>query len=327
MASTKELKQRIKGIKNTSKITRAMEMISAVKMRKAVARVLAIRPYAESALAVLAKVSQAMNDEEHPLFRERPIKNVLFVAVTSNRGLCGSFNTQVMRQVKAELARLSERHPEIEKTDFVSIGKKGDQMLRRFEGEIKASFPDALTSARVEDMRSVAMLVRDEYESGRYDKVMLVYTDYISAMTQKTRVRRVLPLSQGALEDEIEEMNHSDRMMYENNTPVSEAGAGFEPAPGSKSSEAEPLAQYAIEPSPEMVLKTLIPRLIEMQLYHAILESNASQEAARMMAMRNATDAAKDMVADFTLTYNQLRQAKVTQEIAELSAGMAAVSG
>lgn len=317
MASTKELKQRIKGIKSTSKITRAMEMISAVKMRKAVARVLAIRPYAEHSLQVLSKVSQAMNSEEHPLFQERPIKNVLFVVVTSNRGLCGSFNAQIVRQVKSELVELGERHPETEKIDFVSIGKKGDQMLRRFDGSINASFPDVLVSAKVEDVRSVAMLIRDEYESGRYDKVMLIYTDYISAMTQKTRVRRLLPLSQGALEDEIEEMNHSDRMMYENN-----------PIAAEKSSDTfGPVVQYKIEPSPEMVLRTLIPRLIEMQLYHAILESNASQEAARMMAMRNATDAAKDMVADFTLTYNQLRQAKVTQEIAELSAGMAAVSG
>lgn len=317
MASTKELKQRIKGIRSTSKITRAMEMISAVKMRKAVARVLAIRPYAEHSLQVLSKVSQAMKSEEHPLFRERPIKNVLFVVVTSNRGLCGSFNAQIMRQAKVEMAKLSERHPEAEKIDFVSIGKKGDQMLRRFDGAIKASFPDVLVSAKVEDVRSVAMLVRDEYESGRYDKVMLVYTDYISAMTQKTRVRRLLPLSQGALGDEIEEMNHSDRMMYENNVVASEK----------RSDMSDSAEQYAIEPSPEMVLETLIPRLIEIQLYHAILESNASQEAARMMAMRNATDAAKDMVADFTLTYNQLRQAKVTQEIAELSAGMAAVSG
>jgi F-type H+-transporting ATPase subunit gamma len=317
MPSTKELKQRIKGIKSTGKITRAMEMISAVKMRKAVARVVAIRPYAQASLQVLAKVSQAMQDDEHTIFHEHEVKSVLCVVVTSHRGLCGSFNTQVMKQVRGEIGKLAERNIGAEDIDFVSIGKKGDQMLRRFEGTIVASFPEALTATEAEEVRPVARLVREEYESGRYDKVMLVYTDYVSPMVQKTHTRRLLPLSQGALLDQLSEMSDTyisaDKRTMHLPTKSSEASS--------------PLAQYAIEPSPEMVLETLIPRLIEMQILHAILESNASQEAARMMAMRNATDAAKDMVADFTLSYNQLRQAKVTQEIAELSAGMAAVSG
>ncbi len=318
MPSTKELKQRIKGIKSTGKITRAMEMISAVKMRKAVANVVAIRPYAAASLQVLAKVSQAMKDaDNNTLFRERLVKKVLCVVVTSHRGLCGSFNTQVMKQVRSEIGKLAERNISAKQIDFVSVGKKGDQMLRRFEGAIKASFPEALIATRAEEVRPVARLVREEYESGRYDKVMLVYTDYVSPMVQKTHTRRLLPLSQGALEDQLSEMNDM-------HTPVDERTTM---AAAKSSGTSSPSAQYAIEPSPETVLQTLIPRLIEMQILHAILESNASQEAARMMAMRNATDAAKDMVADFTLSYNQLRQAKVTQEIAELSAGMAAVSG
>ncbi|MDD5083798.1 MAG: ATP synthase F1 subunit gamma [Candidatus Moranbacteria bacterium] len=317
MPSTKELKQRIKGIKSTSKITRAMEMISAVKMRKAVAQVVAIRPYAQSALQVLAKVSQAMKDEDYTLFRAREVKRVLLVVITANRGLCGSFNTQIIRQVKQEVARFGERGVKPEYIDFVSIGKKGDQLLRQCQGVIKASFPDALTQVRAAGVRPIARLVREEYESGCYDKVMLIYTDYVSPMVQKTNVRRLLPLSQGALQDEIGEMEDTHEPVY---------------APAKQSHPRQPdvlelRKQYQIEPTPEMVLEMLIPRLIEMQIHHAILESNASQEAARMMAMRNATDAAKDMVADFTLSYNQLRQAKVTQEIAELSAGMAAVNG
>lgn len=317
MASTKELKQRIKGIKSTGKITRAMEMISAVKMRKAVARVVAIRPYAEASLQVLDKVSQAMHDDVHALFVERAVKHVLFVVVTSNRGLCGSFNTQIMREVKKEIAQYGEQGLTPEVIDFVSIGKKGDQLLRQFAGTIQSSFPDALMSVKSDGLRSVSRLVRDEYESGHYDKVVLIYTDYVSPMVQKTHSRRLLPLSKGALQDELTEMHHSKKMMYEEDVQ-SEMNVR---------ASVNVSAQYAIEPSPEIVLQTLIPRLIEMQLFHAVLESNASQEAARMMAMRNATDAAKDMVADFTLSYNQIRQAKVTQEIAELSAGMAAVSG
>ena len=296
-----------------------MEMISAVKMRKAVAQVLAIRPYAESSLQVLAKVSEAMKDNEHRLFQKREVRKVLFVVVTSNRGLCGSFNANVIRSVKTELEKFDARKTKLETIDFVSIGKKGDQLLRRFDGSIKASFPDTLTSTQVENVRPIARLVREEYESGRYDKVILIYTDYVSPMVQKTNVRRLLPLSQGALQDEISEMGDGDGS--DRSRPVTTES--LRPVTtGVKLS-----AQYQIEPSPEMVLETLIPRLLEMQIHHALLESNASQEAARMMAMRNATDAAKDMVADFTLSYNQLRQAKVTQEIAELSAGMAAVSG
>lgn len=324
MASTKELKQRIKGIKGTGKITRAMEMISAVKMRKAVAKVIAIRPYAEAALGVFAEVSRAVHSDneernEDALFQDQPLNSVLFVVITSNRGLCGSFNAQVMREVRREIERLlaGERKPD--RIDFLSLGKKGDQLLRRFEGGIKASFPDVLTSVRADATRPVANMIREEFESGRYGKVMLIYTDYVSPMTQKTRSRRLLPLSKGALSDEVSEMDHSDRMMYEARSTVNDEHVSATPSSISR--------EYVIEPTPEEVLKTLIPRLIEIQLFHAILESNASQEAARMMAMRNATDAAKDMVADFTLTYNQLRQAKVTQEIAELSAGMAAVSG
>jgi F-type H+-transporting ATPase subunit gamma len=319
MPSTKELKQRIKGIKSTGKITRAMEMISAVKMRKAVANVVAIRPYAQASLNVLERVSRAMRLSDHLLFQSRPVKKVLFVVVTSNRGLCGSFNANVIRQVKVELEKFGAQKTKIEAVDFVSIGKKGDQLLRRFDGTIKASFLDALTSTRSESVRPIARLVREEYESGRYDKVMIVYTDYVSPMVQKTNVRRLLPLSQGALQDEIEEMSGIDGVV----------GADLVSAQSKNAlvRDKNISAQYQIEPTPEMVLETLIPRLIEMQMYHALLESNASQEAARMMAMRNATDAAKDMVADFTLSYNQLRQAKVTQEIAELSAGMAAVSG
>lgn len=315
MASTKELKQRIKGIKNTGKITRAMEMISAVKMRKAVQRVLAIRPYAQSALRVLEHVSQNMR-EEHPfMFRERPTKNVLIVAITSNRGLCGSFNAQVMRRVRDVIRQYEDRSYGEVRIDILSLGKKGDVMLRRFDRNIIGSFPDMVTAPTMEMAHSIARFILDEYRAETYEKVLLVYTDYISAMTQKTQVRRILPLSIGAVSDEIDEMiaveNPSKTILTQESS--------------SDSSQSDIL--YAIEPNVTRVQEVMVPRLLAMQLYHAVLESNASQEAARMMAMRNATDAAKDMVNDFTLAYNQLRQAKVTQEIAELSAGMAAVEG
>jgi F-type H+-transporting ATPase subunit gamma len=289
MASTKEIRRRIKGVKSTGKITRAMEMISAVKMRRAVQNALALRPYADSAWDMLRKVAEGLDTESHPLLATRETKRVLMVVVTSNRGLCGSFNAQVMRQVKAELSGL----PEGVETDFLSLGKKGDQGLRRFGKGIVASFPDLIASPTIEGVRAAARLILDEYLAGKYDRVVLAYTHYVSAMSQRTEVKQLLPL------------------------------VSAEAAEGERRSSLE----YAIEPQPEKVLETLIPRLLEVQLYRGLLESNASQEAARMMAMRNASDAAKEMADDLTLAYNQLRQAKVTQEIAELSAGMAAVGG
>ncbi|MCA9357528.1 ATP synthase F1 subunit gamma [Candidatus Nomurabacteria bacterium] len=317
MSSTKDLKQRIKGTKNTSKITAAMEMISAVKMRKAVAKVIAIRPYAESALQVLEKVSQAVKLENIAIFKTRTVKNVLIVVVTSNRGLCGSFNTQIIKEVRSQIEKLEAKNAELNNIEFLSIGKKGDKMLRRFGKKIVASYPDIVSEPSMEAISSVSRLLRDEFDAEKYDKVVLVYTDYISPMVQKTRSRRILPLSYGAVEDELDEMDKHPQPSYINEEIKTE-----------KLEKVKKLeSEYTIEPSPEQVLRTLVPRLLRMQLYHALLESNASQEAARMLAMRNATEAAKDMIGEFTLAYNQLRQAKVTQEIAELSAGMAAVEG
>lgn len=304
MASARDIRRRIKGVKSTGKITRAMEMISAVKMRKAVQAVLAIRPYAESAIELLKRLKVAVGSEKHPLLSVRPIKKELYVVITSNRGLCGAFNAQIAKKVRQTLKEDADR----EKC-FITIGKKGDASVRRSGGDIIASFPDVLGAPNAETMRPIARVIMDEFVSGRVDRVVMVYTDYVSVMLQQVKVRALLPVR---LED-------TQKAMHE---------MGESPSTGSGSSETDEKipAEYAIEPSPQTVLDRMVPRLIEMELYHAILESNASQEAARMMAMRNATDAAKEMSADLTLAYNQLRQQKITQEIAELSAGMAAVS-
>lgn len=296
MASARDIRRRIKGVKSTGKITRAMEMISAVKMRKAVASVMSIRPYAESALSVLQQLSLAVNEEKHPLMTERPVKKELYVVITSNRGLCGAFNAQVIKKLRQILKE------DVSRTAcFLTIGKKGENAVRRMQGEIIASFPDVLGAPQAEGMRSVAQVIMEEFSSGRVDRVVMVYTDFVSMLSQEVKVRALLPV---ALKD-------TKKAMHEMEASVTE--------------KKKETAEYVIEPSPATVLEHMIPRLIEMELYHAVLESNASQESARMMAMRNATDAASEMVSDLTLAYNQLRQQKITQEIAELSAGMAAV--
>ncbi len=305
MASARDIRRRIKGVKGTGKITRAMEMISAVKMRKAVQRVLAIRPYAENAIRLLEQLKRAVGDEEqHVLLTNRPVKRELYVVITSNRGLCGAFNAQIVKRLRQTLKDDAERE-----RVFVTVGKKGENAVRRMLatpgkwGGIIASFPDVLTTPTAEGMRALAKLIIEEFETGRVDRVVMVYTDYVSMLSQEVKVRALLPV---ALKD-------TRKAMHEMSGHPSTGSGSFA------------VKEYVIEPTPKKVLWQMIPRLLEMELYHAVLESNASQESARMMAMRNATDAAKDMVSDLTLAYNQLRQGKITQEIAELSAGMAAV--
>ena len=295
MASARDIRRRIKGVKATGKITRAMEMISAVKMRKAVSAVLAIRPYAESVIQVLHQLAAV--GEDHPLLEVREVKKELYVVITSNRGLCGAFNAQITKRVRQILREDTDRE-----ASFITIGKKGDAAVRRLGGDIVASFPDVLGIPTAELMRPVAKILIEAFESKRIDRVVMVYTDFKSMLSQEVKVRALLPVIEKDVQKALNEIEHGaikERVMH---------------------------AEYVIEPSAKKVLWKMIPRLLEMELYHAVLESNASQEAARMMAMRSATDAGKEMAADVTLAYNQIRQSKITQEIAELSAGMAAVS-
>lgn len=296
MASARDIRRRIKGVKATGKITRAMEMISAVKMRKAVSAVLAIRPYAESVIQVLHQLA-AVGGEDHPLLEVREVKKELYVVITSNRGLCGAFNSQIIKRVRQILREDTDRE-----ASFITIGKKGDAAVRRLGGDIVASFPDVLGTPTAELMRPIAKILIEAFESKRIDRVVMVYTDFKSMLSQEVKVRALMPVIEKDVQKALNEIEHGaikERVMH---------------------------AEYVIEPSPKKVLWRMIPRLLEMELYHAVLESNASQESARMMAMRSATDAGKEMAADLTLAYNQIRQGKITQEIAELSAGMAAVS-
>ena len=296
MAGARDIRRRIKGVKSTGKITRAMEMISAVKVRKAISRVLSIRPYAEGAIAILRQLHSSVR-VDHPLLHERPVQKELYVVISSNRGLCGAFNAQIVKRLRQVLSEDTNRGH-----CFITIGKKGENAVRRMGKEIVASFPDVLAAPVAEDMRPVARVIIDEFSAKRVDRVVMIYTDYLSMMSQEVKVRALLPV---AFKDTQKAMN--------------EVEAG-------KRDEALALqSEYIIEPNPASVLERMIPRLLEMELYHAVLESNASQESARMMAMRNATDAARDMADGLTLMYNQLRQQRITQEIAELSAGMAAV--
>ena len=320
MNNTKEIKRRIKSIGNTGKITRAMEMVSAAKMRKAVEGVIKIRPYAYSAWRVLTNLARSFERDakDIPLLEVREVKKILILVITSNRGLCGAFNSQIMKRIREQIKnpqnllinRIGEKKIEPKDSnfrpqiDFITIGRKGEKMVRKLKaGEIIASFPDLSYIPKTSDIYPLVKMVIEEYENKKYDKVVLIYTDYVSTVVQETKIRQLLPISKIDIEKQIIEMNSDvDDFNF-------------------KKTENE----YKVEPSPETVLKEIFPRLIEMQIFHAILESNAAKESARMVAMRSATDAAKEMGEELTLAYNQIRQIKITQEIAEISAGKAAL--
>jgi len=318
MASgTRELKRRIKSVGNTRKITRAMEMVAASKMRRAVTSVLAIRPYAHSAWSVLTNMARAFENYPLDLLDVREVKNICIIVITSNRGLCGGFNSQLLRKVINQVKkptllkvnRVGERRiessvPDSEiKIDFITVGRKGAGLVSKLGKKIIASFDYLTYMPKVKDVRSLAKLVIDDYTAQTYDKVVIAYTDYISTISQQPKLRQILPVSKIDLEKQLAEMDiHAEEL-------------GLKESP----------MEYKVEPDARSVLENILPRLIEMQIYHAILESNASKESARMVAMRNATDAAEEMGANLTLIFNQLRQAGITQEIAEISAGRAAL--
>ena len=317
MANLKDIRRRIKSINNTAKITRAMEMVSAAKMRKATESALAIRDYAHSAWSILDNLSRAFERYDYGLLEVRPVEKVLVVIITSNRGLCGSFNSQIIKKVLAQVEnpqslainRVGEKkiEPKVKldnlKVDFITVGKKGENLVRRIKKDILATFPEMTYLPNVEAVRPLSKIVIDEYLTKKYDKIVVAYTDFISAISQEPKIRQLLPVSKIDLEKQIADIDNL----------------------GGEYDLKKPAMEYKVEPSPKKVLKHIFPRLIEMQLYHAILESNASKESARMMAMRNATDSANEIAGDLTLMHNQIRQMKITQEISEISAGRAAL--
>lgn len=317
MSNGREIKSRVASIKNTQKVTRAMQMVAAAKMQRAVKSVLDIRPYAHNAWSVLVNMTRAMKHVKHPLLEVRPVSKVLVVVIASNRGLCGSFNASIMKKFRALLQdedRLysvtsesqkikHEDKKELNIVDIVAIGKKAEKMAFVMDKNLIASFPDLMHSPKFEEARTVADILVKYYREKKYDKITVVYTDYISALTQQAKMRQVLPIDIVEFEKQLAEMD------------ILQKELGL----------TGPDHEYKIEPSPEAVLDTMLPALLRTQLYHMILESNASKEASRMVAMKNATDAAGDISQELTLAYNRIRQAKITQEIAEISAGRAAL--
>ncbi|MBI5412886.1 ATP synthase F1 subunit gamma [Candidatus Peregrinibacteria bacterium] len=302
---TREIRRKIKSIKNTRQITKAMEMVAASKMRKAVAGTLMLRPYARLAQALLRNLSDKTVQTIHPLLAQREVKKVLVVMIAPDRGLCGGLNTQLFRKLNYYL-KAEKKKAQMPEIAYIAVGKKAQDFLRRSGKQIVAAYNAISAHPTLKDTFAISKMVLSDYTLGAYDKVMLVYTDFVSVINQKPTVRRLLPLSRHALEEMVEGI---DTEAHQTKIDTQ--------------AEAVAVQEYKFEPSPDTVLEMLLPRLTEMQIFQAILEATASEHSARMFAMRNATDSATEIIDDLTLLYNQLRQASITAELAEISAGRA----
>ena len=295
---TKAIRRRIKSVTNTRKITKAMELVAASKMRKAMQSVLGTRPYARLAWNTVISIGSKIDTSMHPLLREqKELKRVLLLVISSDRGLAGGFNTNILRKTFEQIKQLGG---EVE-IQTVCVGKRSIDAMRRANRPVLASFVDMANNPKFEDVLPIGRLLIDEFTKGNYDKVLVAYTDFVSALTQRPVILELLPLG----------------------TPEQTAGLGNVGQEEEKKDTRH--TEYIFEPSPQTVLDRILPRLVETIVFQAILESAASEHSARMMAMRSATDAAKDMLGDLTFTYNQARQAGITQEIAEISSGAAAL--
>lgn len=306
-AGTRDIVRRIKSVNNTKKITKAMEMVAASKMKRATNMVLATRPYANLSWNVILNLSKVKGSESHPLLlKKEKYDKILFVLLSSNRGLCGGYNVQIFNK---SIATINQYEKGKEKTDIVTMGTKGAEMMVRAGYHIVSDFekPDLATS--VNEVHDLAKMIIDNFLKGEHDKVVLAYTDFVSPVKQIPRIKQLLPVEIDVDDEYLGEANKND-----------------DDKPHKDLKREKNQSQYLFEPNSETVLSEMIPRLIEIQLYQALLEANASEHSARMVSMKNASDAAGDMIKDLTLYYNKARQASVTSEIAEISAGAAAMS-
>ncbi len=322
MASTKEIQRRIKAVKNTRKITKAMEMVAAAKMRRSVEAVLKTRTYANLSWTTVLNLAQAVNcgEYQHPLFKKnKNIKKVGIVLFTSNRGLCGSFNSAIINKAHQSILKhqYNKEKQKIE-NEFIIIGKKGLAVKSRYGYNIAAQFPKLDICSEVIEVRALSKLLIDDYLSGKYDKILVAYTDYESAVSQVPRVKQILPIDLEAQDDHLGIVGQDTRIGA-NKKYIKKKEEKY-------LKEDKNVYTFTYEPNATEVLNEMLPRLIEIQLFQALLESNASEHSARMTAMHQANEAAGDLLDQLTLFYNKARQASITAEIAEISAGANALN-
>ena len=295
MASAREMRLRIKSVKNISQVTRALETVSASKVRKAINAVMATRSYATKAWQVLRHVAeQPGRDSLHPLLAQRKsVNNTLVVVITGDRGLAGAYNSNVIRFV----AQRFDSNPVPVK--YIAVGRKGRDLLIRRGRKVIADFSNLPAAPSFTDVSAIGRLAVEEFNNGEVDEVYLVYTDFINMGRQVATVKKLLPLELDG-EGLVEDFAHK--------------------------TSSGPAAAYEYEPDMRVILDEIIPRFTALQVYQAVLESQASEHAARMVAMRNATDNAKELIGALQLAYNKVRQQGITNDILDIVGGAEALA-
>ena len=286
MPSVRDIRRRIRSVENTGKVTNAMSLIAASKMRRAQLAVTDGRPYAEKIHEVIATLAAQPTDDDtvHPLLETRPVNTVGMVVITPDRGLAGGMHANINRQVARFILGSDAT------VRSIVVGRKGRDFLVRYTDTVQAVFTDLSDRLSLADTTAISRLVIDGYTEGEFDEVHLAYMRFVSTVQQEPVIERILPVEPAALES------------------AQRVG-------------------YIYEPDPATVLSALLPQFVEMQVYHAILESIASEQSARMVAMRNATDNANQLASDLTLVMNKLRQDSITNELLDLVGGQVALEG
>lgn len=291
MAAAKEIRTQIGSIKNTQKITSAMEMVAASKMRKAQERMWASQPYAKQIRKVVGHVARANPEYRHPYTLEREVERIGYIVVSSDRGLAGGLNVNLFKTLVRDAREWRDKGAEI---DFVAIGAKAGTFFRNHGGNLLAAKSGLGESPEPKDLIGSVKVMLDAFDEGTLDRINVVYNEFVNTMSQKPVVRQLVPL---ATSDEGGDEEH--------NRPDS--------------------WDYLYEPDAQDLLDKLLKRYVEAQVYQAVVENAACEQAARMIAMKNATDNAGDLIDDLQLVYNKARQAAITQEISEIVSGAAAV--
>jgi F-type H+-transporting ATPase subunit gamma len=293
MASAREMRMRIRSVKNISQVTRALEAVSASKVRKAMAAVAATRAYATKAWQVLTHVARQPGRENlHPLLTHRlQVRNVLVLVISGDRGLAGAYNTNVIRRVTQRFGHSGTP------VRYVAVGRKGRDLLMRRRQQVIAEFSNLPAAPSFADVSAIGRLAVDEFIKGAVDEVYLVYTDFVNMARQDTLVKKLLPLEVGDEAGRVQDYTHQHLS-----------------------------AAYIYEPAEREILDEIIPRFTALQVYQAILESLASEHAARMVAMRNATDNAIELVGDLQLQYNKARQQTITNDLLDIAGGAEALA-
>ena len=287
MAVGKQIKNQIKSLENTQKITRAMEMVAASKMRNAQSRMMMARPYAEKIRQVAGHLHHAHPEYHHPFLVERDgVKRVGYIIVSTDRGLCGGLNSNML---KAALTDMKQWHDQGVEVDFCTIGSKAQGFMKRFGFNMVSSVSHLGDAPQINQLIGSVKVMLDAYVDGKLDRLMLVYNQFVNTMTQTPTISQLLPLAA----DESDDYEHH--------------------------------WDYIYEPEAKPVLEALLTRFIETQVYQGVVENIASEQSARMVAMKAATDNAGDMIDDLGLVYNKARQAAITQELSEIVSGAAAL--